>query len=218
MRAVRRPAATVVVLLAIIVGAGIALATSGDAPKTTSPGRTDSPHPVATTATAPRPAARPDDPQRTRLVSGPFLFRLIGTRGPTATDGSPQARYTLLFRLSRGMEAVRSGPFYGAFEIAGGGLDPYAIGRSGAHCFAGVVYGAGFEDPEPARRLDRLALGTRVRVTIKPLTPTANGESTQIPRGYVRHPRLRVSRVSGHVEYKLTSPTAQRTIRSMGCD
>ena len=127
-------------------------------------------------------------------------------------------RYTVLFRLSRGSEAVRRGPFYGAFNIAGGGLDPYAFGRRGAHCFAGVVYGMGSDDPETARRLDKVRVGSRVRVTIKPLTPTADGKTKQIPQAYVRYPLLRVSNVRGAVEYKLTSPAAKLIIRRMGCN
>ena len=151
------------------------------------------------------------------------MVRLTGTPAPTKTDGSPQVRYVLIFRLDRGYKAIRNGHSYGAFLIAGGGLDPFPFGRRGSHCFGAVVEGKGSDDPETARRLDKIRRGERVRVEIKPLTLKA-GKNKQIDDAFVRRPRMRVSAlVSDIVSLNLsrrsdfTNPSARSAIRRLGC-
>lgn len=167
--------------------------------------------------------ARRDDPEPTRLTAGPVLIRLTGTPTPTKTDGSPQVRYVLIFRLSRGHNAVRNGRSYGWFEIAGTTLDPFAFGRRGAHCFAGVIEGKGAEDPAPAHILDRKRARERVQVQIRPLTKR-EGKNELIEHPYLRHPRMLVSAVrSAIASYTLrspadfTSPSTRRAIRALRC-
>jgi|AntDryMetagUQ255_1029468.scaffolds.fasta_scaffold00020_3 hypothetical protein len=164
-----------------------------------------------------------DDPEPTRLTAGPVLIRLTGTPTPTKTDSSPQTRYVLIFRLSRGYKAVRNGRSYGWFEIAGTTLDPLVFGRRGAHCFAGVIEGKGAEDPAPAHILDRKRPGERVQVRIRPLTKRA-GKNEFIEHPYLRHPRILVSAVRSVIaSYNLrspadfTSPSARRAIRTLRC-
>lgn len=132
-------------------------------------------------------------------------------------------RYALIFRLDRGYKAIRSGQSYGAFLIAGGGLDPFPFGRRRSHCFGAVVDGNGGDDPQTARRLDVLRPGERMRVEIKPLTLKA-GKNTQIDRPFVRQPRVRVTGlISDIVSHNLsrrsdfTNPSARRAIRRLGC-
>lgn len=152
-----------------------------------------------------------------------MLIRLKGTPLPTETDGSPQVRYVLIFRLDRGYKAIRNGRSYGAFLIAGGGLDPFPFGRRGSHCFGAAVDGKGSDDPETVRRLDKVRRGERVRVEIKPLTLKA-GKNKQIEQPFVRRPRLRVSAlISDLASHTLrrrsdfTNPSARSAIRRLGC-
>ncbi len=130
-------------------------------------------------------------PTRRALTAGPVLIRLTGTPAPTKTDGSPQVRYVLIFRLSRGYKAVRNGWSYGWFEIAGDTLDPYPFGQRGAYCFAGVLEGKGAENPAPAHILDKKRPRDRVQVRIRPLTMRA-GKNKLIEHPYLRHPRTLV--------------------------
>lgn len=196
-----------------------------------------SPEPTTTSQAAQRPdtttkpgshTVRPseaggEEPAPTRLLAGPLLFRLTGTPKPTQTDGSPQVRYIIIFRLSSGPKAVRNGRSSGNFLIAGGALNPYVFGRPRAHCFAAVVSGKGAEDPEPARRLDNVAAGKRVKVRIQPLTRAAS-KNKLIDRPYERQPRMRVSGVSSTLaSYTLSSPedfasrSARQAIRRLIC-
>lgn len=132
-------------------------------------------------------------------------------------------RYVLIFRLDRGYKAIRNGQSYGAFLIAGGGLDPFPFGRPGSHCFGAVVESKGSEDPETARRLDNVKLGERVRVEIKPLTLKA-GKNKQIDHPFVRRPRMLVSAlVSDIASHSLrrrsdfTDPSARSAMGRLGC-
>ncbi|CAN5587075.1 hypothetical protein BH20ACT17_BH20ACT17_19310 [soil metagenome] len=152
-----------------------------------------------------------------------MLIRLTGTPAPTKTDGSPQVRYVLIFRLSRGYKAVRNGWSYGWFEIAGGTLDPYPFGQRGAYCFAGVLYGKGAENPAPAHILDKKRPRDRVQVRIRPLTMRA-GKNKLIEHPYLRHPRMLVSAVRSAIASHtlsspadFTSPSARRAIRALRC-
>lgn len=205
--------------MAIAVVAMLVVGCGGDA----GPRAADPTSPTGTSPTSRRadPESPGHDPAPTRLVAGPVLMRLTGTPAPTRTDGSPQVRYILIFRLDRGYTSVRNGRSYGAFLIAGGGLDPFPFGRRGSHCFGAVVDGRGSDQPEVARRLDAVERGTRVRVEIQPLT-VKDGKNTQIAEPYVRRPRMRVSGVLGDIpDYRraagFTNPTARAAIRRLGC-
>ena len=130
-------------------------------------------------------------------------------------------RYFIVFRLDRGYKAVRNGQSYGAFLIAGGGLDPFPFGRRGSHCYGAVVAGKGDDDPEPARRLDKVRLGGRVRVDIQPLTLKA-GKNKQIDHPFVRRPRMRVSAVRSVIATlgkpsDFTNRSARSAIRHLHC-
>jgi hypothetical protein len=132
-------------------------------------------------------------------------------------------RYVLIFRLDRGRKAIRNGQSYGAFLIAGGGLDPFPFGRRGSHCFGAAVEGKGSDDPGAARRLDTVRRGERVRVEIKPLTLRA-GKNKQIDHAFVRRPRMRVSALVGDIvshdlrrRSDFTNPSARGAIRRLGC-
>lgn len=167
------------------------------------------------------PRPRPKDPSPTRLIGPPLLFRVTGTRAPTEHDLSPQLRYVVFFRLNRGSDAaVQRGQYSGSFFILDedGPLHVTTFGRRRLHCFSGEIYGKGSDDPSIARRLDALAVGSRVKVHLQPLTPTAAGKRKLIDKPYI--PRLRL-RVSGSKDagglYELTSPEYRRLVRQIGC-
>ena len=207
----------------VVLGAVLLAGCSEDAPPRTAAHTTTAAVRVSPPLSTTTPRFHGHDPAPTRLVAGPVLVRLTGTPAPTKTDGSPQVRYVLIFRLDRGYKAIRNGQSYGAFLIAGGGLDPFPFGRRGSHCFGAVVEGKGSDDPETARRLDKVRRGERVRVEIKPLTLKA-GKNKQIDHPFVRRPRMRVSAlVSDIVSHTLsrrsdfTNPSARSAIRRLGC-
>lgn len=156
-------------------------------------------------------------PNPTRLVAGPLLFRLEGTPAPSDFDLSAQERYAVIFRLNRGPGAVRRGSSFGLFLLADNGLTP-TVYRAKTNCYDATLEGKGSPTAPLARRLDRLALGTRVRVDIQPLTTT--GEP-QISNVYVRHPRLRRTRASldssNNLALVIRTPSARRALHQIGC-
>jgi hypothetical protein len=162
-----------------------------------------------------RPRARAP----TRLVGEPLLFRLEGTRAPAGTDLTAQLRYVLFFRLTRGLKsAIYDGSRHGLVVLAGAGVSPHTFSKPGQHCFAASLDGKGSDDPSTARALDRLDAGSRVKAEIQPLTPAADGSLHINPGPYVRHPRIRVSRVRFRdPSYELTSPVYREQLRRLGC-
>jgi len=227
--------------LSVVAGGGVvvavALGSSNDSSPTRTAAQTNNATGAQRAATPTRPARKPapsatadrsaNDPPPTRLVAGPLLFRLTGpgARAPAdKRDGSAPLAYAVIFRLSRGgRKAFRDGNRYGEFLIARGGLDPVSFGRRNEHCFTGGAYrpnpnyDASDLDFGQARILDKVKLGSRVKVAIRPRTPTADGKTRLIAKAYVRHPQMRISDTRGEGNVVLTTASAKRAIRQMGC-
>lgn len=155
--------------------------------------------------------ARPGDPEQTRLIGGPILFRVTGAPKPTETDLTAEVAYTLVFRLSRRNIRGGSANNYGAFDVAGGAVDVYPFGPKRRNCFAADLRRADDQfDPSTMRQLDALPVGHPVRVMIKPRTRLRDG-STEPGQRYFRQPTLRKG------VFRLKDAAGKRELKRIGC-
>jgi hypothetical protein len=139
----------------------------------------------------------PSDDVPTALVGEPAVFRLTGYEGAVT---NADARYVVIFKLNRDpgikIDPDREGPDEdrGSFGVAGYALGDYGEADSFGgrkNCFAGLVETEGDEDPGPqVARLDRVPLGGRVAVALRPLTPSPATGKLVGGRRFARHPRI----------------------------
>lgn len=237
-----------------VVLGGLLLAGCGGSAQTSSPPGDEPAVPAITPRGSGSPVAaavpRPPNPPSsvpTRLAGGPIVLRVVGARH------RPLLRYVLIFRLNRPYPrwprdpADPDGPAplpgnaadpLGNFSIAGFefdfsrsifNLDP--VGRPDQdNCFSGNLDAGLPEDPGIIPRLDAIRDGGRVRVRLRPLTPTREGRPAYGP-AYVRHPRIIVTHVRPYdrevtgyrdrstpgLYLKITSRGALRALKRMGC-
>lgn len=137
----------------------------------------------------------------TRPIGEPLIFRLTGYQGSVINS---LARYMIVFKLNRDpVKKITPPPEEGDSEVRGEfsiqgtavGVEGNAKAFPGTNCFAGVDEVGLPSQPGPElRRLNRIPLGGRVSVELKPLTPSpATGE--MVPgRSYVFHPKMRTAR------------------------
>jgi hypothetical protein len=158
----------------------------------------------------------------TKPVGEPLVFRLTG--GESAVSNS-DARYLLVFKLNRTPTVRRK------FSVDGGivddhgdfGVAGYAVGDNGdvgamssGDCFTGTIESpAGDDADEQVRRLDRIALGGRVEVSLRPLTPSKTSGRLVPGRKYIFHPRLRRARHELSIGQADERDRAQ--LQSIGC-
>lgn len=165
-------------------------------------------------------AARRNTP--TRPIGEPLIFRLTGYQGSVINS---LARYMIVFKLNRDpVKKITPPPEEGDSEIRGEfsiqgtalGAEGNATAFTGKNCFAGVHEVGLPSQPGPElKRLNRIPLGGRVSVELKPLTPSpATGE--MVPgRSYVFHPKLRSARhllSAGRINQR-----DRRQLETIGC-
>ena len=164
----------------------------------------------------------PSDDVPTKLIGEPAVFRLTGYEG-TVTNTT--ARYVVIFKLNRDpvikIDPDREGPDEdrGSFSVAGYGLGFYGEAESFGdreHCFAGIVETEGDEDPGPqVARLDRVPVGGRIEVTLRPLTPSPATGKLVGGRHYVRHPRIQSG--DHRLSYGQVSERDEPKLSAIGC-
>jgi hypothetical protein len=154
------------------------------------------------------------------------IFRLTGyQRYDAQTSELGEMRYVVLFKLTRYPYNQPDQPgenwnnAAGNYQIADSGWYPreHAPRRFGQRgCMAIIVYGPGpTVDPEVGEqptlgRLNKIPLGGRVKITLRPISPLGDGKWT-LGKTYVSRARLRRSDV------RLRDLEARRALKRLGC-
>lgn len=172
---------------------------------------------VARGAQAPPVRVSESVSQRTRLVHGPVLFRIL----PRSTVYG-EARYEVFFKLNRDPFTQQSredengrgnfSVFHGGDANAQDPEDVATINSKGDHnACIDVKYAAGEVAPFFLKRLDRVRLGSHaVRVFLRPFTQPATGLE-ELGTTYVASPRMQTSDLFHR------SRNARRALARIGC-
>jgi hypothetical protein len=160
-------------------------------------------------------------PGTTELLRGPVAFRLTGYQHAPSTTSLGDYRYAIVFKLNRDPqgrlpdtdEYQNRGVSRGTFALDGydaevAHLYPVKHAPAGkAHCFVGYV-----DDGNASwlRQEARRRLGSKVRVTLRPLNKLADGTHAFGTR-LVRRPHLQQADVA------LKSRDARRLLAKIGC-
>lgn len=151
----------------------------------------------------------------TRLVHGPVVFR-IDRAGVDPDAPESEYRYVVVWKLNRdprmgritdadlrrGIDGERGNYSINGFGLANEIGAPERF-RTTKTCFFSYV-------DVPWRRLDRVRVGRRVEVRLRPLTPDPSGKPT-LGRLYVVRSTLRRSNP------KLQTHAARAALRRIGC-
>lgn len=156
-----------------------------------------------------------------RLISGPQVYRLKPTGEKFGFREVTSYRYAIVFRLSR----VTIGPTFegdeggdiqaGEFTLGGVELPSYTHSHLYSrkyrpqHCV--VAY---FDQDEGSKRdrrkLDRVKVGAKVAVTLRPLA----SDNPNVSYGRTYHRKAVMRQTS---KYSLTDAGVQRQLRAIGC-
>jgi hypothetical protein len=151
------------------------------------------------------------------------VLRVTGAPEPTETNATPQLRYAMIFKLNR--RARLNVASYDVPEGMNTGAGNYSIGTLGSgwstensvfgfgpsrnHCLVGYF---NTDFPDTVSELDAVPVGQRVRVALRPLTPTTHGKRKLVlGRLYVRRPKME------SIDYALSAPGSRDRLRRIGC-
>lgn len=148
-----------------------------------------------------------------KLVGGPVLFRLTGYEHVPLGSRRKDWRYLMVFRLDRNPAARRPTDLdpgfsrYGNYFLVGAHLSFDDIfERDSYNCFSFVAIRYDrWQEP-----LDRLKVGRRTKVTLRPLAPNPDG-SVRLGKSYVTRPTLR------RADVRLEGAEARRELKRIGC-
>ncbi|MEV4419425.1 hypothetical protein AB0L40_05540 [Patulibacter sp. NPDC049589] len=166
-------------------------------------------------------AAAVAKPAPNRLLHGPQVYRLRPTHARYGDYGRTTYAYAVVFMLTRVHFASTFAEDEGAARITGeysvGGAPIYENAQDllyakryrPQHCV--VLYvDPGQNSARELRRLDRVRIGQRLPVTLRPLL--SNSAHYQYGSTYHRRPVLRQGD-----DYRLTEPGVQRQLRAIDC-
>ena len=158
-----------------------------------------------------------------KLIGEPLLIRLVGTAKPTAEDGSPQLRYALILRSTRGLRPGSSGLGLVLVRNRGLGLyprPPFAT-REGVFCGIDFLEGEGTDEEAPttASGLDRSPKGTTVPLHItlfrRPGPLAKFVRRVPIMESRLRSPPILPTGLFSPDDFR--SKSVRRAIKRLGC-